>query len=224
MTYHFDWSVISGAAPLMFAALGMTFWVAIVGEIIGLVIGLAIALLRLSSLPPITWAAVGYIELFRSVPLLVLLIWIYYGLPIIVGMDIGPFTAGVLGLGLLYGANLAEVFRSGLQAVSKGQREAALSLGLSRAHAAFLVVIPQAIRIVTPALGNSFVAILKDATLVSVLGLTELMRVAQTLVAETFRPFEIYTFVAAIYLVLTVLLGRGVTLWEWRLASRGLKA
>ncbi len=221
--YHFDWSVIPASAPLLFAALGMTFEVSIASELLGLAIGLTVALMRMSPARPVQWFAIGFIELFRSVPLLVLLIWIFYGMPIVLGIDVGPFTAGVLGLGLLYGANLAEVFRSGLQAIGKGQSEAAFSLGLARWQVYRLITVPQAVRVVTPALGNSFVAMLKDATLVSVLGLAEMMRVAQTVVAETFRPFEIYTFVAAIYLVLTVVFGRGVDLWERRLAKQGYK-
>lgn len=102
------------------------------------------------------------------------------------------------------------VFRSGLQAVPKGQREASLTLGLSRWQTARHVVIPQAVRIVIPALGNSFIGVLKDATLVSILGLNEIMRTAQNVVVTTFRPFEIYTFVAAVYLVLVLAFSRAV--------------
>jgi len=208
MTYHFDWSVVFDRGGLLLQALGMTFEVSIAAQVLALVLGLLVALLRLQQVRPLRWVAVAFIEIFRSVPLLVLLIWIYYGLPIVIGLDFSPFTAGVIGLGLLYGANLAEVFRAGLQAVPAGQSEAAYTLGLGRFRTGLLIVIPQAVRIVIPALGNSFVNMLKDATLVSVLGLAEIMRTAQTIVAETFRPFEVYTFVAVVYLVLTIILGR----------------
>jgi His/Glu/Gln/Arg/opine family amino acid ABC transporter permease subunit len=214
MSYHFDWSVISSRGGLLLAALGLTFKVSVTAELLGLAIGLFVALVRMQPVWAMRWVAIGFIEVFRSVPLLVLLIWIYYGLPIVAGMDFSPFAAGVLGLGLLYGANLAEVFRAGLQAVPAGQREAALTLGLGRIRTGLLIVIPQAVRIVVPALGNSFVAMLKDATLVSVLGLAELMRTAQTVVAETFRPFEVYTFVALVYLALTLIIGRALDLLE----------
>jgi His/Glu/Gln/Arg/opine family amino acid ABC transporter permease subunit len=216
MNYHFDWLVVVQNAPLILGALGMTFKVSITAEFVALVLGLFVALARLQTPRLISAPAVVFIEIFRSVPLLVLLIWIYYGLPIIADIDITPFVAGVTGLGLLYGANLAEVFRSGLQAIPRGQSEAAITIGLTRFQTALLVTIPQAVRIVTPALANSYVGMMKDATLVSVVGLAEVMRTAQTVVAESFRPFEVYTFVALIYLVLTVLLGRIVDLLEKR--------
>lgn len=216
MNYHFDWSVVFSRGGLLLRGLELTFEVSIVAQLLALVLGLVVALLRLQPILPLRWAAIAFIEVFRSVPLLVLLIWIYYGLPIVVGWDFSPFTAGVLGLGLLYGANLAEVFRSGLQAVPAGQREAALTLGFGRFRTGLLIVIPQAIRIVIPALGNSFVGMIKDAALVSVLGLAEIMRTAQTVVAETFRPFEVYTFVAVVYLVITIVLGRLLDLLERR--------
>jgi glutamine transport system permease protein len=216
MNYHFDWSVVTSNAGLILGALAMTFKVSIVAELVALVLGLIIALARVQPLALVRAPAIAFVELFRSVPLLVLLIWIYYGLPIVANIDITPFTAGVAGLGLLYGANLAEVFRSGLQAVPRGQREAAMTLGFSRPLTAWLVTIPQAIRIVTPALANSYVGMMKDATLVSVVGLVEIMRMAQTVVAESFRPFEVYSFVALIYLVLTIALGRLVDYLEHR--------
>jgi His/Glu/Gln/Arg/opine family amino acid ABC transporter permease subunit len=216
MNYHFDWLVVVQNAPLILGALGMTFKVSIAAEFVALVLGLFVALARLQTPRLINAPAVAFIEIFRSVPLLVLLIWIYYGLPIIADIDITPFVAGVTGLGLLYGANLAEVFRSGLQAIPRGQSEAAITIGLTRFQTALLVTIPQAVRIVTPALANSYVGMMKDATLVSVVGLAEVMRTAQTVVAESFRPFEVYTFVAFIYLVLTILLGRIVDFLEKR--------
>lgn len=216
MNYQFDWTSVTQNGGQILAALGVTFEISIVAEIAALVIGMLVAIARLQRSPFVRLPAVGFIELFRSVPLLILLIWIYYGLPIIADINFSPFTAGVVGLGLLYGANLAEVFRSGLQAVPAGQREAAATLGLGRLHTACLITIPQAVRIVIPALGNSFVGMMKDTTLVSVLGLAELMRTAQTVVAQTFRPFEIYTFVALIYLVLTLVLGRLLDLIEKR--------
>jgi His/Glu/Gln/Arg/opine family amino acid ABC transporter permease subunit len=216
MNYHFDWQVVLTNAPLILSALGMTFKVSIVAEVVALVLGLCVALARLQRLYLFRMPAIAFIEIFRSVPLLVLLIWIYYGLPIVANIDITPFIAGVMGLGLLYAANLAEVFRSGLQSVPKGQSEAALTIGLSRIQTAMLVTIPQAVRIVTPALANSYVGMMKDATLVSIVGLVEVMRMAQTVVAESFRPFEVYTFVALVYLVLTILLGRVVDYLEKR--------
>lgn len=212
--YTFDWSVVGDNMHVMLVALGITFAIAVASEILALIVGMIAALLRMQRSPLLRWPSIAFIDVFRAVPLLVLLIWLYYGLSIVLGLDLSAFQAGVLGLGLLYGAFLAEVFRSGLQAVPKGQREAAMTLGLGRWQTSRYVVIPQAIRIVIPALGNSFIGVLKDATLVSILGLNEIMRTAQNVVVTTFRPFEIYTFVAAVYLVLVLAFSRAVDLLE----------
>jgi His/Glu/Gln/Arg/opine family amino acid ABC transporter permease subunit len=215
--YNFDWTVIQQYLPVLLAGLKVTFEVSIVAEIVALIIGLVVGLAK-SSKSPVLWVpASAFVDAFRAVPLLVLLIWLYYGLAIILNIDFSPFQAGVLGLGLLYGAFLAEVFRAGLQAVPTGQREAAMTLGLSRYQTAAHIVIPQAVRVVAPALANSYVGMVKDATLVSVVGLTEIMRTAQTVVVTTFRPFEVYTFVAAVYLVIVVIFSRLVGVMERRI-------
>ena len=215
--YIFDWSVVTQNIHLLLPALGMTFKVAITSEIVALIVGLIAGLARSSQSKLLSVPAAIYIDAFRSVPLLVLLIWMYYGVSIVIGINFTAFQAGVLGLGLFYGAYSAEVFRSGLQAIPRGQREAALTLGLSRWQAMYAVVLPQAVRIVTPALTNYFIGMMKDATLVAVIGLTEFMRTAQTVVSRTFRPFEIYTFVAAVYLVLTMTFSRIVAWMERRI-------
>lgn len=212
--YIFDWSVVGQNIHLLLPALGMTFKVAILAEIVALVAGLFAGLARSSPSKLLNVPAAIYIDTFRSIPLLVLLIWMYYGVSIVVGINFSAFQAGILGLGLFYGAYSAEVFRSGLQAIPRGQREAALTLGLSRWQATYAVVLPQAIRIVTPALTNYFVGMMKDVTLIAVIGLTEFMRSAQTVVSRTFRPFEIYTFVAAVYLILTMTFSRIVAWME----------
>jgi His/Glu/Gln/Arg/opine family amino acid ABC transporter permease subunit len=215
--YNFDWTVINQYGWLLLDGLKVTFQVSIVGQIVALAIGLIVGIAKANKSPFLNVPASLFVDAFRAVPLLVLLIWLYYGLAIILNIDFSPFQAGVLGLGLLYGAFIAEIFRSGLQAVPVGQREAAMTLGLSRFQTATRIVIPQAVRIVTPALANTYVGMVKDATLVSVVGLTEIMRTAQTIVVTTFRPFEIYTFVAAVYLVIVLIFSRLVGLLERRL-------
>ncbi len=213
--YIFDWSVVTQNIHLLLPALEMTFKVAIASEILALFMGLIAALARSSPSKLLNVPAAIYIDTFRAIPLLVLLIWMYYGVSIVIGINFTAFQAGVLGLGLFYGAYSAEVFRSGLQAIPRGQREAALTLGLSRWQATYAVVLPQAIRIVTPALTNYFVGMIKDVTLIAVIGLTEFMRTAQTVVSRTFRPFEIYTLVAVVYLLLTITFSR-VAAWMER--------
>jgi His/Glu/Gln/Arg/opine family amino acid ABC transporter permease subunit len=218
--YNFDWTVIGEYGGLLLGALKVTFAVSIVAEVLALGLGLIVGVAKSQNSLLARLPASIFIDGFRSVPLLVLLIWLYYGLSILVGISFSPFVAGVLGLGLLYGAFLAEVFRSGLQAVPAGQREAAYTLGLSRWQTASSIVIPQAVRIVIPALANSYVGMLKDATLVSVLGLNEIMRTAETVVVTTFRPFEVYTFVAGVYLVLVLVFSRLVSVLERRMPVR----
>jgi glutamine transport system permease protein len=217
IAYEFDWTAVWDNIDVLLRALVITFKIAIAAEILSLGIGLAIALLRIQKSRPLQWAAIGFIDVFRAVPLLVLLIWLYYGVTILTGLSFTAFQAGVLGLGLLYGANLAEIFRAGLEAVPTGQREAALTLGLSRRQAMQSVVLPQAVRIVVPPLGNMWIGVMKDATLVSILGIQEIMRTAQNVVLENFRPFEIYTTVAVMYLILVFMFSRLIAILERRM-------
>lgn len=217
IAYDFDWTAVWDNIDVLLRALIITFKIAIAAELLSLGVGLAIALLRIQKSRLLQWAAIGFIDVFRAVPLLVLLIWLYYGVTILTGLSFSAFQAGVLGLGLLYGANLAEIFRAGLEAVPKGQREAALTLGLSRRQAMQSVVLPQAVRIVIPPLGNMWIGVMKDATLVSILGIQEIMRTAQNVVLENFRPFEIYTTVAVIYLLLVFIFSRLIAVLERRM-------
>ena len=219
-SYTFDWTVVWDNSGLLLRALKITFEISIVAEIISLAIGLLIAILRVQKARPLQWLAIGFIDFFRAVPLLVLLIWLYYGVTIITGLSFSAFQAGVLGIGLLYGANLAEIFRAGLEAVPTGQREAALTLGLSRRQALQSVVLPQAVRISIPPLGNMWIGVMKDSTLVSILGIQEIMRTAQNVVLTNFRPFEIYTTVAIIYLVLVFIFSRLIAVLERKMPLR----
>jgi His/Glu/Gln/Arg/opine family amino acid ABC transporter permease subunit len=219
-SYTFDWSVVWDNSGLLLRALKITFEISIVAEIISLVVGLLIAILRVQKSRPLQWLAIAFIDFFRAVPLLVLLIWLYYGVTIITGLSFSAFQAGVIGIGVLYGANLAEIFRAGLEAVPVGQREAALTLGLSRRQALQSVVLPQAVRISIPPLGNMWIGVMKDSTLVSILGIQEIMRTAQNVVLTNFRPFEIYTTVAAIYLVLVFIFSRLIAILERKMPLR----
>ena len=158
-------------------------------------------------------------ELFRSVPLLVLLLWVFYGLPVIIGLQLSVFATGVLSLALSDSAFEAEVFRAGIQSVPKGQIEAAKSLGLTWSQQMRLVVMPQAIKVILPALGNQFVYVLKMSSLVSVIGLQELTRRANELNVSEYRPLEIYTLLVAEYLLLILVVSYLVRRLERRLAN-----
>jgi His/Glu/Gln/Arg/opine family amino acid ABC transporter permease subunit len=189
----------------------VTFEISIVSELVGIVIGLVAGLARLSQRRIVQSVAVAYIDFFRGIPLLVTLVWIYYGVALLFGINISAFVAGVSGLGITLGAYLAEVFRSGVQAIPRGQTEAAYSLGLARRQTMRHVVLPQALRIVFPPLANSFIGMLKDSSLVAILSVTDLMRVGMIVAADTFRAFEAYTFVAVIYYIVTFITARAVS-------------
>ena len=160
-----------------------------------------------------------YVECVRAVPLLVLLLWVYYGLPVVFGIEFGVFTAGVLTLAISDSAFEAEIFRAGIQSIARGQTEAAQSLGLSRWLTLRLIVLPQAIRRILPALGNQFVYVLKMSSLISVVGLQEFTRRAQELSLVEYRPLEIYTFLVLEYLALILLASYLVRLLERRLGA-----
>ena len=214
--FEFQWDFVFDRWELLAKGLGMTLWVSLLGMIVALVLGLLIALMRMSKFKPFNLFAQLYINIFRAIPLFVFIIWMYYGLPIVLGIDFDPITAGVLCLALQYAGWLAEIYRAGISAINKGQREAALSLGLSRFQTFVDVIFPQAFRIMLPPMGNNFVGMLKDSSLVGIIGVFELVRQAQLAVSQTFRPFEFYTAIAIIYILLTQLLSQGVSLLERR--------
>jgi len=213
--------VVLNEWPWIARGLGMTLAITAMSMLLALPTGLLVALMSLSRLRVVRWLAMVYVQVFRGVPLLVFIIWMYYGVSMAVGVNFSPVTAGVLCFTLQYGSWLSEVFRGGIQAVSRGQREAAASLGLNSVQTFVHVVLPQAVRIVLPSIGNLVVGLLKDSSLVSVIGVFELMRQAQTAVSLTFRPFEFYTVTAGIYVLLTFLLARGFSTLERRLHIPG---
>lgn len=207
-----------GNLQFMAAGLGLTIALAVSAIFLSVLVGVAMAMASLSPSRLLRTSSRVYIECLRAIPLLVLLLWVYYGLPVITGLQFSAFTAGVLSLALSDSAFEAEVFRAGIQSVPKGQREAARSLGLSSWHTFRLVIFPQAIRTILPALGNQFVYVLKMSSLVSVIGLQELTRRANELNVTEYRPLEIYTLLVLEYLVLILLTSWGVRALERRLA------
>jgi len=186
---------------------------------VALVVGLLLAIARLARFAGLRWAAMVYVELIRGSPLLIQLFVIYFGLAQY-GIRLDAFTAGMLGLGLNYGAYLSEVFRGSIVAIDRGQREAAESIGLSRWSILADVLLPQAMRIAAPQIGNYFISMLKDSALVSTISVIELVRAAQIQISINFRAMEIYLLVAAIYVVMSFPLSILVRRTELRL-SRG---
>lgn len=184
--------------PLLLKGAGVTLWLSVAGMSLAMALGLALALARLYGPWPLRWMAVAYVELFRGTPLLIQLFILFYGLPHF-GVKLTPVIAAVLGLGLNYAAYEAENYRAGLVAVPKGQMEAALSLGLSRAQALRHVLLPQALRAVLPPMTNDFISILKDSSLVSVITMVELTKVYGELAATYYDWLGLGLLTAALY-------------------------
>lgn len=211
----------SGWSNLKFLLSGLQYTVllSVTAIAISVVIGLIVALPGLSTKRG--WRLVNrtYVELVRAVPILVLILWVYYGLPTLAGISITVFWAGVVALALSDSAFEAEIFRAGIQSIDKGQYEAAHSVSLNYIDTMRFVILPQAIRRILPALGNQLVYMLKMSSLVSVIGMQELTRKANELVVSEYRPLEIYTVLVLEYLVLILLVSQGVRWLERRLSS-----
>lgn len=225
-SYAWGWYILNpltdkGASNLSFllAGIGLTVGLSVVAIGVSVLLGVFLALSALSNSRPLRLISRGYVEVFRAIPLLVLLLWVYYGLPMLTGLQFGAFAAGVISLALSDAAFEAEIFRAGIQSVAKGQREAAQTLGLSSRDTFRFVIFPQAIRTILPALGNQFVYVLKMSSLVSVIGLQELTRRANELNVTEYRPLEIYTALVLEYLLLILLTSWGVRRLEKRMAS-----
>ena len=211
-TYTWGWHVVSpfdarGLNNLLFLASGVwaTLLISVVAIAISVVIGLLVGMAALAKAKPLRVFNRAYVETFRSVPLLVLLLWVYYGLPVVAGIQFGVFAAGVISLAVSDSAFEAEIFRAGIQSIPKGQWEAGRSIGLKPWQVMRFVVLPQAIRRILPALGNQFVYVLKMSSLISVIGYQELTRRANELSLVEYRPLEIYTLLVLEYLVLIAL-------------------
>ncbi|MFH1090006.1 MAG: amino acid ABC transporter permease, partial [Pseudomonadota bacterium] len=180
-----------------------------------LVIGLFTGLGRISRRRWINLVASTYVEVVRGIPLLVQLFYIYYALAQFV--QVPAMLAAIFAMSVCYGAYMGEVFRAGIEAIEKGQTEAALSLGFNRTQAMFYVVLPQAWRTILPPVGNEFIALLKDTSLVSILAVADLLRRGREYASTTFNYFETYTMVAVIYLIITLILSKLVSMMEDRL-------
>lgn len=219
--YVVDPSTEAGWDNLKFllGGMGHTVLLSLTAITISIVVGLLVALPGLSENRWARWFNRLYVELVRAVPILVLILWVYYGLPVVFDITLGTFAAGVIALALSDSAFEAEIFRAGIQSVDKGQREAAKSLGLNRFQSMRLVVLPQALRRILPALGNQLVYMLKMSSLVSVIGLSDLTRRANELVVSEYRPLEIYTVLVVEYLLLILLVSWGVRHVENRMAA-----
>ena len=198
---------IEGLTNLKFLLSGLstTIFISLVSIIISIFVGLIIAIPSLAKNKFLTYINIGYVEIVRAIPLLVLILWIYYGLPIMTGISFSPFVSGIIALSISESAFQAEIFRAGINSIKKSQWEAGSSLGLNFFKKLKLVILPQAIKNILPAIGNQFVYVLKMSSLVSIIGIGDLTRKANELVVTTYRPLEIYTFLILEYLILILI-------------------
>jgi len=220
MTWLIDqFAILSRVFYYLIQTVHWTILISVLSYAIALVLGMIFGILRLSQNRPVRWLASAYVNVVRGVPLLVLIFFIYFGLGKIVNLD--RFVAGVLAVGICYGAYSAEVFRSGIQAIDYGQHEAAMSLGMTRWQTLRHIILPQSIRIVVPPAANEFIACLKDSSLVSIIGLRELTRAGREYSSQYFLDFHTWLVVGIIYLMLTLSLTRLVKVIERRVAVYG---
>jgi polar amino acid transport system permease protein len=201
-TKLFDFSDAGDYLPDLLAGALVSVELTICVMAISLVVGLVIALMRLSRHRALRFIAAFYVEVIRGTPCLLQLFYIYFVLPA-VGIRIEPFMAGVVGLSVNYSAYLSEVYRAGIIAVPKGQIEAAQALGMSRRKMMRIVILPQAIRVVVPPLGNYFISLFKDTSLVSIVTLRELLFTGQIIASGNFQYFAVFTIIGVIYLSLS---------------------
>ena len=213
---NFDMNLVVNSFPLLLIGAGVTIQITVLSTAIGFVIGLVVGVARISHLRPLRLLAEVYVEFFRGTPLLVQIFLFYFALPVITGQRIDPFIAAISACGINSGAYVAEIFRAGIQSVDEGQMEAGRSLGMTWLQTMRYIIVPQAFKRVIPPLGNEFIAMLKDSSLVSVIGFEELTRRGQLIIAKTYGSFEIWMSVAVIYLVMTLTISRFVADLERR--------
>ena len=192
---------------LLLRGAGTTVFITIAGMMLAVAIGLPIATARLYAPGPLRWLAIGYVEFFRGIPVLLLLYFLYFALPDLIGVKLDPLSAAILGFGLNYAAYEAEIYRGGIQSVPVGQWEAAASLGMSPLLTFRRIILPQSVRVILPPMTNDFIALFKDTSVVSIISVVELSKQYQIL-TKTYGGFlEIGLTTAVLYLVMSVPLG-----------------
>lgn len=213
---NFDFDLVVNSFPLLLMGAGVTVQITALSVGFGLLIGMFVGIARLSQVKLVKFLATVYVDFIRGTPLLVQIFLIYFALPMIIGQRIDPFIAAITACSVNSGAYVAEIFRAGIQSIDKGQMEAGRSLGMTWTQTMRFIILPQAFKRIIPPLGNEFIAMLKDSSLVSVIGFEELTRRGQLIIARTYGSFEIWLTVAFIYLVMTLTISRLVDYLERR--------
>lgn len=217
---NFNVDLMINSLPLLIVGAGITVQITAISVGLGLVIGMFVGIARICHVKILRALATVYIDFLRGTPLLVQIFLIYFALPMVVGQRVDPFIAAITACGINSGAYIAEIFRAGIQAIDEGQMEAGRSLGMTWVQTMRYIIVPQAFKNIVPPLGNEFIALLKDSSLVSVIGFEELTRRGQLIIARTYGSLEIWITVALIYLVMTLTISRFVSYMEKRLATK----
>lgn len=223
MALELNLDLITESLPLLLKGAAVTVEITALSVGLGLIIGIIVGIARLSNNKFIRAIAAIYVDFIRGTPLLVQIFLVYFALPQLIGMRIDPFIAAVAACSINSGAYVAEIFRGGIQSIDPGQGEAARALGLNWFQSMRFVIMPQAFKRILPPLGNEFITMLKDSSLVSVIGFEELTRTGQLIISRTYAAFEIWIAVAIIYLVMTIAISRLVAYLEKRF-NKGRKA
>ena len=211
-----DFELIQRALPILLMGAGVTIEITAFSVAIGFFIGLFVGIARISQFKILRIMAAVYADCIRGTPLLVQIFLIYFALPMAIGQRVEPFIAAVAACGINSGAYVSEIFRAGIQAIDVGQMEAGRSLGLTWWQTMRFIILPQAFKNILPPLGNEFIAMLKDSSLVSVIGFEELTRRGQLIIAQTYGSFEIWMTVAVLYVIMTMAISRIVAFLEKR--------
>ena len=214
LAYSYNWQPVVDRSHALLVGAWVDVWVTLISFVLACILGVAVALLRVSGLRLCRWPAFVYVQLVRGVPLLVFLYWVYFGVAIVAGVNFTAAQAAIVALTVTGSAYTAEIFRAGIGGVDSGHVEAATALGFTRRSTFLHVVFPQAVRIALPPLGNILIGMLKGATLISVIGVVDMVFVAQQINLDYFTPFEPFTAVALILIVLVAIFSAALTFLE----------
>ncbi|WP_025681042.1 amino acid ABC transporter permease [Paenibacillus massiliensis] len=217
---NFSWQVIGDALPILLQGTLITLKIVVISLICAFIIGLISGLMSVSTNKVLRFISSVYVDLIRGTPLLVQVFFIYFGLPVFLDMRIPAETAGIIAISLNAGAYISEIFRAGIVSISKGQSEAARSLGLNKFQTMRLVILPQATRRMVPAFVNQLIVTIKDTSLLSAIGITELTQSGEIIISTNFRAFEIWGTVGVFYLIIIYILSRISRVLERRYVAR----
>lgn len=219
---NFDFSFVPQYMPYYLEGVKYTLLISLITVFFGAIFGSLLFFMKTSNLriwkiKPLKVIAVVYIEIVRGTPMLLQILIMYAGSKMFFGIDLSPFTSAIIAIALNSAAYVSEIVRAGIEAVDKGQMEAARSLGMKKSTAMMLIVIPQAVKNILPAIGNEFVAIIKESSMASIIGVNELMFAGKVVVGSTYLGLEPYIVAAVFYFIMTFTLGRIISLIERRM-------